>query len=43
MVPNKALEIVDKTLRDVCNIDHFPFAGKLIILAGDFRQIFLVV
>ena len=43
MIPKKALGIVDKTLRDVCNIDHLPFAGKLIILGGDFRQILPVV
>ena len=31
MIPKKALEIVDKTLRDVCAADY-PFGGKLIIL-----------
>ena len=39
MIPKKALEIVDKTLRDCCNIENLPFAGKLMILGGDFRQI----
>lgn len=43
MIPRKALEIVDKTLRDCCSIDHLSFAGKLIILGGDFRQILPVV
>ena len=43
MIPKKALEIVDKTLRDCCNIENLPFAGKLIILGGDFRQILPVV
>ena len=42
MIPKKALEIADKTLRDVCATDY-PFGGKLIILGGDFRQILPVV
>ena len=42
MIPKKALKIVDKTLQDVC-WSNIPFAGKLIILGGDFRQILPVV
>ena len=41
MIPRKALDIVDKTLRDVCNT-NLAFGGKLIIL-GDFRQILPVI
>ena len=42
MIPKKALEIVDRTLKDICRNDE-PFGGKLIILGGDFRQILPVV
>ena len=43
MIPKKALKIVDKTSRNVCNIDHLPFAEKLIILDEDCREILPVV
>ena len=39
IIPKTALEIVDKTLRNVCNIDHLPFTEKLIIRGEDCRQI----
>ena len=42
MIPKKALEIVDKTLQDVC-INNLKFGGKLVILSGDLRQIAPVV
>ena len=42
MIPKTALEIVDKTLQDVC-YNNEPFGGKLIILGGDVRQILPVV
>lgn len=42
MIPKNALEIVDKTLRDVCNSDE-PFGRKLVLLGGDFRQILPVM
>ena len=42
MIPKKALEIIDKTLKDVC-MNELPFAGKLIILGEDFRQILPVM
>lgn len=38
MISKKALEIIDKTLRDLCN-NNIPFGNKLLILGGDFRQI----
>ena len=42
MIHKKALEIVNKTLQDICRNDK-PFGGKFIILGGDFRQILPVV
>ncbi|XP_025265716.1 uncharacterized protein LOC112638349 [Camponotus floridanus] len=38
MAPRYALEIMDRTLRDIMNND-FPFGGKVILLGGDFRQL----
>ncbi|XP_011870653.1 PREDICTED: ATP-dependent DNA helicase PIF7-like, partial [Vollenhovia emeryi] len=38
MAPRYALEIMDRTLRDIMNND-LPFGGKIIILGGDFRQL----
>ncbi|KYN16225.1 DNA repair and recombination protein pif1, mitochondrial [Trachymyrmex cornetzi] len=38
MAPRYALEIVDRTLRDIMNND-LPFGGKIIVLGGDFRQL----
>ena len=43
MITKKVLEIVDATLRDLCKEDNKPFAGKIVILGGDFRQILPVV
>jgi len=37
MSPRYALEIIDRTLRDIMNND-LPFRGKIIVLGGDFRQ-----
>jgi len=42
MIPKKALEIVDRTLKDICNNQEL-FGGKMIVLGGDFRQILPVV
>ena len=42
MIPKKALEIVDRTLQDLC-FNKLPFGGKLLILGGDFRQIAPVI
>ncbi|EZA46987.1 ATP-dependent DNA helicase PIF1, partial [Ooceraea biroi] len=38
MAPRYALEIMDRTLRDIMN-NELPFGGKIIILGGDFRQL----
>lgn len=43
MIPLKALEFADKIVRDICNNDPAPFAGKLLILGGDFRQLLPVI
>ncbi|XP_057329885.1 ATP-dependent DNA helicase pif1-like [Microplitis mediator] len=37
-----ALEIIDRTLRHIMNID-IPFGGKMMILGGDFRQLLPVL
>ena len=42
MIPKKALEIVDRTLKDVTNNPSL-FGVKLLILVGDFRQILPVI
>lgn len=38
MAPRYAVEIMDKTLRDVMNNDLL-FGGKIVVLGGDFRQL----
>ncbi|XP_025262562.1 uncharacterized protein LOC112637334 [Camponotus floridanus] len=38
MAPRYALEIMDRTLRDIMNND-IPFGGKIVLLGGDFRQL----
>ncbi|XP_036150735.1 uncharacterized protein LOC118648518, partial [Monomorium pharaonis] len=38
MAPRYALDIMDRTLRDIMNND-LPFGGKIVILGGDFRQL----
>jgi len=38
MAPRYALEIMDRTLRDIMNND-FSFGGKIVLLGGDFRQL----
>jgi hypothetical protein len=38
MVPKHALDIIDRKLRELMNID-LPFGGKIMIVAGDFRQV----
>uniref|UniRef100_A0A6V7JG82 ATP-dependent DNA helicase n=1 Tax=Bracon brevicornis TaxID=1563983 RepID=A0A6V7JG82_9HYME len=37
MAPRYALEVMDRTLRDIMN-NNMPFGGKIVILGGDFRQ-----
>ena len=38
MAPKYAMELVDRTLRDIMDND-LPFGGKIIVLGGDFRQL----
>ncbi|XP_066910494.1 uncharacterized protein [Clytia hemisphaerica] len=42
MIPKHALEAVDSMLRDISN-SGVPFAGKVVLLGGDFRQTLPVV
>ena len=42
MLDRYMLEALDRTLRDLTNIDR-PFGDKILILAGDFRQCLPVV
>ena len=38
MAPRYAMEVMDKTLRDIMNNDTI-FGGKIVVLGGDFRQL----
>ncbi|XP_039303427.1 uncharacterized protein LOC120357329 [Solenopsis invicta] len=38
IAPRYALEIIDRTLRDIMN-NALSFGGKIIVLSGDFRQL----
>ncbi|KMQ89447.1 hypothetical protein RF55_10925 [Lasius niger] len=38
MAPRYALEIMDRTLRDIMN-NNISFGGKIVLLGGDFRQL----
>jgi hypothetical protein len=38
MVPKHALEIIDRKLKELTNV-NLPFGGKIMIIGGDFRQI----
>ena len=42
MAPLLALNVIERTLRDVTN-DERPFGGKVIVIGGDFRQCLPVV
>ena len=42
MIPKHAIEAIDRMLRDISN-SNVPFAGKVILLGGDFRQTLPVV
>ena len=42
MIPKHAIEAIDGMFKDICNSD-VPFAGKVILLGGDFRQTLPVV
>ncbi|XP_034934873.1 uncharacterized protein [Chelonus insularis] len=39
MAPRYALEIMDRTLRDITNKKDVAFGGKIVVLGGDFRQL----
>ena len=43
MLDKFMLEALDRTLRDLLRKPDCPFGGKIIILAGDFRQCLPVV
>ncbi len=48
MMHRRAFEAVDRTLRDLMQLDDTQatekiFGGKTVVLGGDFRQILLVV
>jgi len=43
MTHRHVFETVDRTLRDICGDELQPFGGKLIVFAGDFRQVLPVV
>lgn len=46
MCPLQALKIIDNLLKDVCSDEQrkaLPFAGKTVLLCGDFRQILPVM
>jgi len=42
MRPKEAVEAADYLLRDLCDIDA-PFGGKVVLFAGDFRQVLPVM
>ena len=42
MAPRYALEIMDRTLKDIMN-NNLLFGGKIVILGGDFRQLLPVL
>ena len=43
MLDRYQLEAMDRTLRDLMSNPDVPFGGKVVILAGDFRQCLPVV
>ena len=43
MLDRFQLEAMDRTLRDLLNKPEVPFGGKIVILAGDFRQCLPVI
>src|ERR1051326_7085450 len=42
MIHKFAFEVVDRTLRDITQVDK-PFGGKIFVFGGDFRQILPVI
>jgi hypothetical protein len=48
MMHRRTFETVDRTLRDLMQLDHAKaiekiFGGKIVVLGGDFRQILPIV
>ena len=43
MLDRYQLEAMDRSLRDIMGVENVPFGGKIVILAGDFRQCLPVV
>ena len=43
MLDRFQLEALDRTLKDLMGISNLPFGGKIILLAGDFRQCLPVI
>ncbi len=43
MIDSYMLSAIDRSLRDVMNNKETPFGGKIVILAGDFRQCLPVI
>ena len=43
MLHSFQLEALDRTLRDLMNVQNVAFGGKIIILSGDFRQCLPVI
>ena len=43
MLDRFQLEALDRSLKDLTGVNNMPFGGKIIILAGDFRQCLPVI
>ena len=43
MVSRTILDCVDHLFRDICGMPRVPFAGKVVVLGGDFRQVLPVI
>ena len=43
MTKRKAIEALDKSMRDIMEKTDIPFGGKTVVFGGDFRQVLPVV
>ncbi|CAA7052688.1 unnamed protein product [Microthlaspi erraticum] len=43
MMSKYCFEALDRSLSDIGNVDNKPFAGKVIVFGGDFRQVLPVI
>ena len=43
MTKRKAVEALDRSMRDIMDIPNLPFGGKTILFGGDFRQTLPIV